>query len=345
MLALAAMSGGVDSSVAAWLLKQSGYDVTGVTLKLFDGGVCCSVDDALDARIVADLLGIPFYLFNFKDDFNRDVIGRFISAYVNGFTPNPCIDCNRYIKFERLLERAAALEFDYMATGHYARIEKDSGRYLLKKGADPAKDQSYFLYMMTERQLSKTLFPVGGLAKKEVREIALKAGLVNARKKESQNICFVPDGKYADFIEERLERKFEKGAVIDKNGALLGEHNGFIRYTVGQRRGLGVSAANPLYVSAVDPKANTVTIGTEDELFSKNVTVKDINLIPLSCFEKPMRAEAKLRYHQKAEAVTVHQTGEDTLVLEFDRPQRAVAKGQAAVIYDGDIVLGGGTIV
>jgi tRNA-specific 2-thiouridylase len=345
MLALAAMSGGVDSSVAAWLLKQSGYDVTGVTLKLFDGGTCCSVDDALDARTVADLLGIPFYLFNFKDDFNHNVIDRFVSTYVNGSTPNPCIDCNRYIKFEKLLERAAALEFDYMATGHYARIEKDGGRYLLKKGVDPNKDQSYFLYMMTERQLSKTLFPVGGLAKKEVRDIALKAGLVNARKKESQNICFVPDGEYADFIEERLKKRFGKGAVIDTHGALLGEHNGFIRYTVGQRRGIGVSAATPLYVSAVDPTANTVTVGTEDELFSKNVTVKDINLIPFSSFEKPARAEAKLRYRQKTEPVTVHQTDEDTLVLEFDRPQRAVAKGQAAVIYDGDIVLGGGTIV
>jgi tRNA-specific 2-thiouridylase len=339
------MSGGVDSSVAAWLVKEKGYDVTGITLKLFDGSVCCSIDDALDARKVADRLNIPFYLFNFKQEFNIEVIDRFVESYRSGFTPNPCIDCNRYIKFEKLFERAIALEFDYVVTGHYARIERDGERHLLKTGADPLKDQSYFLYMLTEPQLAKTLFPVGGLAKSKVREIALGAGLATAKKKESQNICFVPDDKYADFIEERLGRKFEKGQIVGVDGAVLGEHNGFIRYTVGQRRGLGISSDRPLYVCGVDASTNTVVAGRNDDLFSKKVTVKDINLIPISKFEKQTRVTAKLRYRQKAEPALAHQTDEDTIILEFDNPQRAVAKGQAAVLYDGDVVLGGGTIV
>jgi tRNA-specific 2-thiouridylase len=345
MKALVAMSGGVDSSVAAWLLKQSGCELVGVTLKLFDGSVCCSVDDALDARKVADRLNIPFYLFNFKQDFESEVIDRFAEGYKKGLTPSPCIDCNRYIKFEKLLERASSLEFDYMATGHYARIEKDGERCLLKTGADPLKDQSYFLYMLKQSQLARTLFPVGGLAKAEVREIALAAGLANAKKKESQNICFVTDGKYADFIEERLGKKFGKGDIVNKDGKILGKHNGFIRYTIGQRRGLGVSSAYPLYVCRVEPSANAVVVGRNADLFSKTVTIKDINLIPFTAFEKTARVTAKVRYRQKAETATVRQTEEDTLVLEFDSPQRAVAKGQAAVLYDGEIVLGGGTIV
>ncbi|MDR2401303.1 MAG: tRNA 2-thiouridine(34) synthase MnmA, partial [Deferribacteraceae bacterium] len=269
MKALVAMSGGVDSSVAAWLVKERGAEVTGITLKLFDGGTCCSIDDAIDARRVADDLNIPFYLFNFKDEFSREVIDRFAESYKNGFTPNPCIDCNRYIKFEKLLNRAAALEFNFMVTGHYARIERDGGLYLLKTGADPLKDQSYFLYMLNQAQLAKTLFPVGEMTKSEVRRIATALKLATARKKESQNICFVPDGNYADFMEERLGMKFGKGKIVDTKGAVLGKHNGFIRYTIGQRRGLGVSSPHPLYVCGVDPATDTVVAGRNEELYSK----------------------------------------------------------------------------
>lgn len=352
--AIIAMSGGVDSSVAAYLMKSQGYDCMGVTMKLFhneDIGIprehsCCSLDDVEDARSVAYVLGIPYHVFNFSTRFEETVIGRFIAAYENGMTPNPCIDCNRYLKFDKLYHRAKELDYDYVVTGHYARIEKDalSGRYLLKKAVDASKDQSYVLYMLTQDQLAHTLFPLGGMTKPEVRSIAEENEFVNARKHDSQDICFVRNGSYADFIEEHTGKKYPDGDFIDADGNILGRHRGIIRYTIGQRKGLGLSFPEPTYVCAVDPICNTVTLGKQSDLFSQSLTATDINLISVSSIDEPLRLKAKVRYRQSEQWATVLQTDEDTLQIKFDEPQRAVTKGQAVVLYDGDTVVGGGTI-
>lgn len=348
------MSGGVDSSVAAYLMKQDGYDCMGVTMKLFhneDIGIsrehsCCSLDDVEDARSVAFSLGLPYHVFNFSDRFEDTVIRRFVESYENGKTPNPCIDCNRYLKFDKLYHRAKELGYDFVVTGHYARIERDaaSGRYLLKKAADGNKDQSYVLYMLTQEQLAHTLFPLGGTVKNEVRRIAETQGFINARKHDSQDICFVQKGSYGDFIEEHTGKKYPEGAFLDHDGNILGTHKGVIRYTVGQRKGLGISSSEPLYVCAVDPVCNTVTLGKESELHSRTLTATDINLISVSSIDQPTRLKAKVRYRQTEQWATVIQTDEDTIRIEFDEPQRAVTKGQAVVLYDGDTVVGGGTI-
>lgn len=350
-----AMSGGVDSSVAAYLMKAQGYDCIGVTMKLFhnedtgvpDARACCSLEDVEDARSVAFRLGIPYYVFNFSDRFEAEVIGRFTAAYENGRTPNPCIDCNRFLKFDKLHRRAQELGYDFVATGHYARIEYDEalGRYLLKKAADPGKDQSYVLYTLTQAQLAHTKFPLGGMTKPEVREIAKEQGFVNARKRDSQDICFVPNGDYADFIERRTGKKCPEGNFIDRDGHILGRHRGIIRYTVGQRKGLGLSLPEPMYVCAVNPADNTVVLGREAELYTRTLTAKDINLISVPCIEKPLRVKAKIRYRQAEQQASVTQTDADTLKIEFDTPQRAATKGQSVVLYDGDTVVGGGTIV
>lgn len=352
--ALIAMSGGVDSSVAAYLMKERGYDCTGVTMKLFyneDIGAspersCCSLEDVEDARSVARKLHIPYHVFNFSERFEKDVICRFVSAYENGATPNPCIDCNRYIKFDQLLLRARELGYDCIATGHYARIEPDarSGRYLLKKAADADKDQSYVLYALTQEQLAHTQFPLGGMTKPEVRKIAAAQGFLNARKHDSQDICFVPNGDYADFIERHTGRVWLEGDFIDQRGNLLGRHRGVIRYTVGQRRGLGLSFPEPMYVCAIRPSDNTVTLGAESELRSRFLTATDINLISVPSIASPLRVKAKIRYRQTEQWATVVQPDADTLLVEFDEPQRAITKGQAVVLYDGDTVVGGGTI-
>ena len=349
-----AMSGGVDSSVAAYLMREQGYDCMGVTLKLFrneDIGIprehsCCSLDDVEDARSVAYKLGIPYYVFNFSERFNKDVIDRFIFAYENGMTPNPCIDCNRHLKFDKLHQRARELGYDYVVTGHYARIEQNtlSGRYLLKKAHDKDKDQSYVLYTMSQEQLRHTQFPLGLMTKPEVRNIAESQGFVNARKHDSQDICFVQNGSYADFIKEHTGKTYSEGDFIDTAGHVLGHHRGIIHYTVGQRKGLGLSFLEPLYVCAVNPKDNTVTLGKETELYTRTLTAKDINLISFPCLDKPMRLKAKVRYRQEEQWATVTQTDADTLIIEFDKPQRAVTKGQAVVLYDDDTVVGGGTI-
>lgn len=348
------MSGGVDSSVAAYLMKAHGYDCMGVTMKLFhnkDTGIsrehsCCSLDDVEDARSVAHTLGIPYYVFNFSERFEEDVIGRFISAYENGSTPNPCIDCNRYLKFDRLYHRAKELEYDYVVTGHYARIEQDasSGRYLLKKALDKDKDQSYVLYTMTQEQLSHTQFPLGSMTKQKVREIAEAQGLINARKHDSQDICFVQNGIYADFIEAYTGKHYPEGDFIDCSGHVLGRHRGIIRYTVGQRKGLGLSFPEPMYVCAVNPERNTVMLGRECDLYSRVLTAGNINLISCPAAGTPFRLKAKVRYRQAEQWAVVTQTDKDTLLVEFDEPQRAVTKGQAVVLYDGDTVAGGGTI-
>lgn len=348
------MSGGVDSSVAAYQMKKQGYECIGATMKLFHNeevGVprehtCCSSDDVRDARSVAQTLDILYYVFNFSDSFKKDVIDRFVTAYENGRTPNPCIDCNRYLKFEKMYQRAKELGYEYVATGHYARIEQErsSGRYWLKKAVDQDKDQSYVLYTMTQEQLQHTRFPLGDMTKTEVRKIAAEAGFINAQKHDSQDICFVQNGDYADFIERYTGRRYPAGPFLDRDGHPLGQHRGVIRYTIGQRKGLGLSLPEPMYVLTVDPAENTVTLGKEPELYARRLTATDINLIAVTDIARPMRLKVRTRYHQREQWATVVQTEENEVSICFDVPQRAITKGQAAVFYDGDIVIGGGTI-
>lgn len=350
--ALIAMSGGVDSSVAALLMKEEGYGCIGATMRLFhneDSGIplegsCCSLDGVEDARSVAARLGMPYYVFNFTDDFRSQVIGRFVSAYENGATPNPCIDCNRYMKFDKLYQRAVMLGCECIATGHYARIVEINGRRLLKKALDDSKDQSYVLYFMTQEQLAHTRFPLGEMRKTEIRKIAGEHGFVNARKRESQDICFVPDSDYAKIIENITGKTYPHGNFVDLGGNVLGEHKGIIRYTIGQRKGLGLSFQEPMYVCGKRVSDNTVTLGRNEDLFSKELDAAGFNWI---AFEEPsetMRVKAKIRYRQPEQWATATPTGAGTVRIVFDEPQRAIAKGQAVVLYDGDAVLGGGTI-
>lgn len=352
--AIIAMSGGVDSSVAAYLMKEKGFECIGATMKLFQNedvdvsreNSCCSLNDVEDARSVAYSLGMPYYVFNFSERFRENVLERFVNAYENGRTPNPCIDCNRYLKFEKLFSRARELQYDYVVTGHYAHIDYDeiTGRYLLRKAVDPAKDQSYVLYSLTQEQLAHVQFPLGGMNKSEVRKIAEEQGFINARKHDSQDICFVQNGSYGDFIENYTGKTYPEGNFIDRDGNILGTHKGIIRYTIGQRKGLGLALKEPMYVMAVDSEANTVTLGRNEDLFTKTLTAKDINLISVSRIEKPMRVKAKVRYRHQEQWATVEQVDDDTIRLNFDEPQRAITAGQAVVLYDGDLVVGGGTI-
>ncbi|MCL1958293.1 MAG: tRNA 2-thiouridine(34) synthase MnmA [Spirochaetes bacterium] len=345
--AIIAMSGGVDSSVAAALMLERGFKCVGITLKLYNGeSRCCSFADVNDARNAAFSLGMDHYVLNFTEEFDKQVIRHFIETYEQGATPNPCIECNRSIKFNLLLLRALQLDFDILVTGHYARVTQDtaSGRYLLQKALDEKKDQSYVLYCLTQQQLQRARFPLGELTKNEVRRIAAEKKLGNAAKSESQDICFVPDGNYGDFIERYTGKKYPHGNIIDLGGKTIGSHSGIIRYTIGQRRGLGVAANVPVYVTAKSAADNTVTLGTDDALFSKSLTANNINLIACADLKKPMRVMVKTRYLQTAQGAVAEQTGEDTLHIEFDNPQRAITPGQAAVMYDGDIVVGGGTI-
>lgn len=352
--ALIAMSGGVDSSVAACLMKEQGYDCMGVTMKLFHNeeiGVsrehtCCSLEDVEDARSVARQLNIPYYVFNFSDRFKECVVDKFVQAYETGSTPNPCIDCNRYLKFDKLFQRAKELHYDYVVTGHYARIgyDENTGRYLLKKSLNLEKDQSYVLFNMTQEQLAHTMFPLGEMTKPEVRAIAQAHDFINAKKHDSQDICFVVNGKYADFIESYTEKVYPQGDFLDQSGKVIGTHKGIIHYTIGQRRGLNVSAGVPLYVSDIDPERNTVTLGPNSSLFTRTLIAKDLNLISVPSLEGPVRLKAKVRYRHPEQWATVTQLDEDTLRVEFDEPQRAVTRGQAVVLYDGDTVVGGGTI-
>ena len=339
--ALIAMSGGIDSSVSAFLMQEQGYDCAGITLALSG----CSMLDAGDARSIAYALNMQHYIFNFEDDFKEEVIDRFVNAYIHGATPNPCVDCNKFIKFKKIFECANELDYSYIATGHYAQICETNGRYLLKKGADIKKDQSYVLYNLTQEQLARVRFPLGGLTKPEVRAIAEANNFINAKKRESQDICFIPDGDYAAYIEKYTGRTFPDGDFTDIAGNILGRHKGIIRYTNGQRRGLGLALKEPMYVLNKNIETNVVTIGTNSELYSKSLIARDINLIALNKIEHKLKVKARARYNQSEQPATVEQAGADELRVEFDNPQRALTRGQSVVLYDGDIDIGGGAIV
>lgn len=350
--ALIAMSGGVDSSVAAFLTKQAGYDCIGVTMKLFQNEdigasrakTCCSLDDVEDARSVARRLGIPYYVFNFSGDFKAQVIDRFAAAYESGATPNPCIDCNRYLKFDRLFQRARELGCEAIVTGHYARIEKQNGRYILKKALDKSKDQSYVLYMLTQEQLAHICFPLGELSKSEVRNIAEAQGFCNSEKPDSQDICFIPDGDYAAFLEQYTGKPYPTGDILDLSGQVIGQHRGAVRYTAGQRKGLGLALNKPVYVCRKDMTANTVTVGSEQSLYSQELWADDVNWIAIDHLSAPMRVHAKIRYRQTEQSATAYPDESGKIRLLFDKPQRAITAGQAIVLYIGDTVMGGGII-
>lgn len=353
--ALIAMSGGVDSSVAACLMKEQGFDCIGATMKLYHnediglnkGHTCCSLDDVEDARSVATALDMPYYVMNFSEHFKETVMDKFVNCYECGMTPNPCIDCNRFLKFEHLYRRAKELSADYIVTGHYAivRYNETTGRYELKKSPNTAKDQSYVLYSMTQEQLAHTLFPLGSMTKEEVRGIAEKHGFINAKKHDSQDICFVPDGNYAKFIENYTGKTYKKGDFIDTEGNILGEHQGIIRYTIGQRKGLGLSLKEPMYVKNVDVDNNTVVLARDTELYSSSLIADDVNLISIPHIEGRLRVKARVRYRHTEQWATVEELSDGKISVVFDEPQRAITKGQAVVLYDDDVVVGGGTII
>lgn len=351
---LSAMSGGVDSSVATLALAEAGFDVQGVTLKLFENEdaclaeskTCCSLKDAEDARQVCLEIGVPHYVFNFTKTFNREVIDRFCDGYLGGLTPNPCVDCNRYVKFEALQARRRELGFDYVATGHYARrgYNERTGRYELRCGVDGNKDQSYVLFHLDQDTLEHMLFPLGELTKPQVRAMAAEHGFINADKRESQDICFVPDGDYARFIELRTGSRFEAGEIVDRSGTVLGTHDGLARYTVGQRKGIGVAAPEALYVYAKDVEGNRLIVDFDRNTLCTRILVRDANFIARARLEEPAALRVKAHYRQAARPATVEQVDETNLVVTFAEPQRACAPGQFAVAYDGDTVVCGGTI-
>ena len=350
---LVGMSGGVDSSAAAALLCDKGYEVCGCTLKMYDNSIlgegygeggCCSLADVDDARSVCRKLGIDHITLNFTDEFGKHVMKPFADSYIKGETPNPCIECNSHLKFDLMLRRAMLLEFDYIATGHYADIALENGRYLLKRPADRRKDQTYVLYTLTQEQLAHTLFPLYGTDKPAIRQYAEERGLINSRKPDSQDICFVPDGDYAAFIKRYTDYEPKSGDFIDISGNKIGTHSGIINYTIGQRRGLGVTFGKPVFVTAKDPERGTVTLSDEKDLFKSVLFLRDVNLISTESLTEPMKVTAKARYSAKEQEAVIFPVENGIMRAEFSTPVRAPAKGQACVFYDGDIVVGGGVI-
>ena len=348
----AAMSGGVDSSVCAYLLKEQGYDVSGVTLRLFERAEsekkCGTQKEIDDAKKVCEKLDIPHYVFDYRDDFKKNVIEKFVCDYENGRTPNPCVNCNRDVKFKTVLENALSMGADYIATGHYANIEYDekSGRYLLKKALNEKKDQTYFLYKLTQNELSHTLFPLGSFeSKDEIRNLAENIDLEVSDKKDSQDVCFISEKRYVEFIEKYRNKKYKKGNFVDKEGNILGAHQGIINYTIGQRKGLGISFCKPMYVVDKNPEKNEVVLGDESELYSDFLIADNINLISYEKIEKPLNVKVKTRYNQIAQDAVITQLDDDRIKVEFLSPIKSVTSGQACVFYEGDYVVGGGTIV
>jgi tRNA-specific 2-thiouridylase len=362
-----AMSGGVDSSAAAAILKEQGHDLVGFTMQLWNQrrGIsvdengeplpsrCCSLDDVYDARRVAEELGFPFYVLNLEKEFERDVVQPFVASYLNGETPIPCVACNSRLKFASLDKLASSLGCEKVATGHYARVEFDEAtqRYRLLRGRDPNKDQSYFLWELTQDQLSRATFPLGEMSKPDARDAARRNDLAVAEKKESQEICFVPDGDYAGFIdrylaaEQQTDRLHGEGEIVTSNGTVIGTHGGIHRYTVGQRRGLGISNSRPLYVLGVEPQNNRVIVGYDDELLDNQFTAAGVNWIAIDNPAEPVRADVRVRYRHTAASATITPQPGGRAVVKFDEPQRAITPGQATVFYRGDEVVGGGWIV
>lgn len=349
------MSGGVDSSVAAYLLKKQGYDVIGVTMQIWEdeeqqrteeNGGCCGLSAVDDARRVADRLEIPYYVMNFKQEFQEKVVDYFVEEYLAGRTPNPCIACNRYVKWESLLKRSMEIGADYIATGHYARIAKlPNGRFAIRNSVTARKDQTYALYNLTQFQLAHTLMPIGEYEKDQVRRIAQEAGLPVAAKPDSQDICFVPDGDYAAFLKKKAgERMPGEGDFVTRDGTVLGKHKGITHYTIGQRKGLGLSMGEPVFVSELRPKTNQVVVGEEPQVFKKELLCDHLNFMGMEDLEEPRRVWAKVRYAHKGQWCRIERQGRDLIRAEFEEPVRAITPGQAVVFYEGEYVLGGGII-
>jgi len=346
------MSGGVDSSVAAYLLKEKGYEVIGIMMKLSpdnpdyeeNEGGCCSISAANDARRVADVLDIPFYVMNFKDVFKTNVIDNFIDEYMEGRTPNPCIVCNKIIKFDEFLRKAKALGADYIATGHYAKIEKEEDRYVLKKAADDKKDQTYALYTLTQEQLSHTLMPCGDYSKPEIRDIAKRIGLEVFKKRDSQEICFIPDNDHGAYIKKYSGREIKQGNFVDKQGKVMGTHKGIVYYTIGQRKGLGIALGKPVFVNDINPITNEVVLGGSEDILKTTLIAKELNFIPFEMLNSDLRVCAKIRYSATPQAATIIPLENNRVKVIFDEKQRAITKGQSVVFYIEDLVVGGGII-
>lgn len=348
------MSGGVDSSVAAYLLREAGYEVIGATMQIWqeetreiqeENGGCCGLDAVEDARRVASMLGIPYYVMNFRQEFQKQVIDYFMEEYLRGRTPNPCIACNRYVKWESLLQRSLEIGADYIATGHYARVEQlPNGRYSIRKSKTAAKDQTYALYNLTQGQLRHTLMPVGAYTKEEIRKIAEEIGLRVAHKPDSMEICFVPDGDYAGFISKNSGRQIPEGNFVTADGTIVGRHKGITHYTVGQRKGLGLSMGRPVFVTEIRPDTNEVVVGDSAEVFSKKLLCDRLNFMGIADLDEELEVTAKIRYNHSGAKAVVRRLEDDLAEVEFEEPVRAVTPGQAVVFYDGEYVLGGGTI-
>ena len=349
------MSGGVDSSVMAALMIDAGYDVIAVTMRLGNHDTveydsekpnCCSLEGVEDARYAAMQLGIPFYAVNHEDQFRRSIVDYFVDEYTAGRTPSPCVICNQELKFGTLVDLADQLDCEYIGTGHYAKIEQDpeTGRYLLRKGSDLKKDQSYFLFSLTQSQLKRAIMPLGSLNKEAVRDIARRYKLKTAEKPESQELCFIADDDYKRFLKDRIPEQIQKGEIVDQNGEKLGHHKGIPFYTVGQRRGLGIAVGEPIYVTGIKTETNTIVVGQVDELLRQSMIVNQLNWIPFENLAEPIRAQIKIRYRDQGEMATVTPTVDGKVKVIFDQPRRAIAPGQAAVFYAQDLVIGGGWI-